>query len=186
MLVFRKILRACQMNDPLEHNTTWKTYRSLNFWNFLNVLQKYTITPQLYWKQAILHDLKMSFLKSSSVPVEDNLLKVNNNDTTKTPRNVVLMHLLLDLSFLRRRFLPYRNQSIDLLFKSMDWFLYDRDLCHGRFKQVFSNRGFSKGKHLFKYQLIHNFSGFFYIISLAITYSQQCFWCLANKYSYLS
>ena len=26
--------------------------------------------------------------------------------------------------------LSYRNQSIDLNCKSMDWFLYDRDLCH--------------------------------------------------------
>ena len=33
-----------------------------------------------------------------------------------------------------RRFLSYRNQSIDLLCKSMDWFLYDRDLCHERVK----------------------------------------------------
>ena len=29
-----------------------------------------------------------------------------------------------------RRSLSYRNQSIHLLCKSMDWFLYDRDLCH--------------------------------------------------------
>ena len=27
-------------------------------------------------------------------------------------------------------YLSYRNQSIDLLCKSMDWFLYDMDLCH--------------------------------------------------------
>ena len=27
-------------------------------------------------------------------------------------------------------YLSYRNQSTDLLSKSMDWFLYDRDLCH--------------------------------------------------------
>ena len=26
----------------------------------------------------------------------------------------------------------YKNQSIDLLCKSMDWFLYDRDLRHER------------------------------------------------------
>ena len=28
------------------------------------------------------------------------------------------------------RSLSYRNQTIDLLCKLMDWFLYDRDLCH--------------------------------------------------------
>ena len=30
--------------------------------------------------------------------------------------------------------LSYRNQSIDLLCKSMDWFLYDKGLRHGRVK----------------------------------------------------
>ena len=34
------------------------------------------------------------------------------------------------------RFLSYRNQFIDLLSKSMDWFLYDMNLHHGRFNQV--------------------------------------------------
>ena len=35
-----------------------------------------------------------------------------------------------------RRSLSYRNQSIDLPCKSMDWFLYDRDLCYERVKCV--------------------------------------------------
>ena len=34
------------------------------------------------------------------------------------------------LTLLRRRYLSYRNQSIDLLCKPMDWFLYDWDLRH--------------------------------------------------------
>ena len=33
-----------------------------------------------------------------------------------------------------RKPLSYRNQSIDLWSKSMDWFLYDNDLCHERVK----------------------------------------------------
>ena len=36
------------------------------------------------------------------------------------------------LTLLWRTFLSYRNQSIDLLCKSMDWFLYDRDFRHER------------------------------------------------------
>ena len=40
--------------------------------------------------------------------------------------------LLLTLSW--RRCLLYRNQSINLLCKSMDWFLYDRDLHHEKVK----------------------------------------------------
>ena len=34
-----------------------------------------------------------------------------------------------------RRSLSYKNQSIDLQRKSMDWFLYDRDLRHERVKR---------------------------------------------------
>ena len=35
-----------------------------------------------------------------------------------------------------RRSASYRNQSIDLLGKSMDWFLYDRSLRHDGVKAV--------------------------------------------------
>ena len=41
----------------------------------------------------------------------------------------------LKMSFLPlswQRSLSYRNQSIDLLSKSLDWFLYDKDLRHER------------------------------------------------------
>ena len=37
-------------------------------------------------------------------------------------------------TLLWRRFLSYRNQSIDLQSISMDWFLYDRDFRHARVK----------------------------------------------------
>ena len=37
------------------------------------------------------------------------------------------------LTLSRRRPLSYRNQSIDLLRNSMDWFLYDNGLRHERF-----------------------------------------------------
>ena len=40
----------------------------------------------------------------------------------------------LILSFLWCRLLSYRNQSIDLLWKSMEWFLYDNNLHHERIK----------------------------------------------------
>ena len=33
-----------------------------------------------------------------------------------------------------RNHVSYRNQYIDLICKSMDWFLYDRDLRHERGK----------------------------------------------------
>ena len=43
--------------------------------------------------------------------------------------NIPILYILA-LSW--RRSLSYRNQSIDLLSKSIDWFLYDRDLLHER------------------------------------------------------
>ena len=39
---------------------------------------------------------------------------------------------LFEFTLSRRRYLSYRNQSIDLLCKLIDWFLYDRDLRHER------------------------------------------------------
>ena len=44
---------------------------------------------------------------------------------------VLNMHLV---NSLMTEVLPYRNQSIDLQSKSMDWFLYDKDLCPERVK----------------------------------------------------
>ena len=41
----------------------------------------------------------------------------------------------LNLTLSCRRPISYRNQSIDLLPKSMDWFLYDIGLHHERIKQ---------------------------------------------------
>lgn len=45
------------------------------------------------------------------------------------------MNFILTLSWLRS--LCCRNQSFDLLCKSIDWFLHDRDLNHERFKGKF-------------------------------------------------
>ena len=40
------------------------------------------------------------------------------------------------LTLSRRRSLSYKNQSIDLQSKSVDWFLYGRDLRHERAKPL--------------------------------------------------
>ena len=44
--------------------------------------------------------------------------------------------LIIFLTLSRRRPLSYRNQSTDLLCKSMDWFLYDNGLRLERVKQA--------------------------------------------------
>ena len=43
-----------------------------------------------------------------------------------------ILEYLTELILSWQRSLSYRNQSADLLCKSMDWFLYDRDLRHQR------------------------------------------------------
>ena len=43
---------------------------------------------------------------------------------------------LLFLTLSWRRFLSYRNQFSELFCKSMDWFLYDGDLCHEKVKII--------------------------------------------------
>ena len=47
--------------------------------------------------------------------------------------------LTLVVNFFMTEADTYRNQSIDLLGKSMDWFLYDNGLRHERVKQVVKN-----------------------------------------------
>ena len=64
---------------------------------------------------------------SSSIP---KLIKKNYN-----PRNTST----LTLSW--RRPLSYRNQSIDLRSKSIDWFLYDNGLRHERVKREKTDNG---------------------------------------------
>ena len=40
------------------------------------------------------------------------------------------------LTFSWRKHLSYWNQSVDLHFKSIDWFQYDRDLRHDSVKSI--------------------------------------------------
>ena len=49
-------------------------------------------------------------------------------DTSVVGRSILKTKALLTLSW--QRTLSYRNQSIDLLCRSMDWFLYDNVLGH--------------------------------------------------------
>ena len=51
------------------------------------------------------------------------------------PDNHFILLTQFDLTLSWRRPLSYRDQSIDLLRKSMDWFLYDNGLRHGRVKR---------------------------------------------------
>ena len=49
--------------------------------------------------------------------------------------DLILSHIYLDeyiQLFSWQKSLSYKNQSIDLHYKLMDWFLYDKDICHER------------------------------------------------------
>ena len=63
--------------------------------------------------------------------VYQELLKFNPLSTDTALYFDTLQYLTLS----RRWSLSYRNQSIDLFYKSVDWFLYDKDLRHERVKQ---------------------------------------------------
>ena len=49
---------------------------------------------------------------------------------------LLIIQLTVFSTHRRRRSASYRNLPIDLLNKSMDWFLYDRDLRHERVKSL--------------------------------------------------
>ena len=56
------------------------------------------------------------------------------------PNSSKLINFYSPLTLSWRRLLSYRNQSIDLLRKSMDWFLYDNGLRHERVKSSENRR----------------------------------------------
>ena len=62
-----------------------------------------------------------------------NMRFVRENPIQSQPHCNAVYSQYLTLSC--RRPLSYRNQSIDLLRKSVDWFLYDNGLRHERVKQ---------------------------------------------------
>ena len=55
-------------------------------------------------------------------------------------------------------FLSYRNQSIDLLRKPMDWFLYQKDTGRRKVKKI-PNINF-RYKFLWNFKTFHNFYSF--------------------------
>ena len=64
-----------------------------------------------------------------------NLIKHESQLNTSVNHFLTLTLLSLTLTLSWRRPLPYRNQSTDLLRKSMDWFLLDNGLRHERVKK---------------------------------------------------
>ena len=76
-------------------------------------------------------------------------------------------YILISLTLSRRRSMSYRNQSIDLQRKSMDWLLNDRDFRHER---VFSEYSFMQNRNM-----VTN------IQVLLYTYFYQNFWDVIRR-----
>ena len=64
-----------------------------------------------------------------------NQFKKQKKPSKRCTNSFLLKVFNTTLTLSRRRPLSYRNQSIDLLLKSVDWFLYDNDLRHKRVKK---------------------------------------------------
>ena len=116
---------------------------------------KFTIFPMLLypkkWLVIVSCDILQKILETCVFWIRNNYSKVClKTELAKViiPSNILetlfenLLWYILDnlleqnqLTFSWRKFLSYRNQSIDLLCKSMDCFLYDKDLHHERVKE---------------------------------------------------
>ena len=78
---------------------------------------------QLYWYGSLLLIVYVCFMSSSTLFFKISTISASSNSRDPTNHK-------LTLSWWRS--LTYRNQSIDLQSKSMDWFLYDRSFRHDR------------------------------------------------------
>ena len=87
-------------------------------------------TPTLTLQLLLIKNSKAS---PSSLPFEQHILS-----------SYYFIKICLEVTLSRWRFPSYRNQSIDLICKSVDWFLYDRNHRYERLKLFGSNCGLVK------------------------------------------
>ena len=98
------------------------------------IVTRYYTNFHLIWKTILSRhlDLKLNFNQNKNVLLfcfdficlNESSLKMMKRDS------------YFNLTFSWRRPLSYKNQSIDLFCKSMDWFLYDNGLCHDKTVKV--------------------------------------------------
>ena len=90
-------------------------------------------------------------------------VKHKEDYTTRTIYFLDILHIYYIINALTlswRRLFSYRNQSIDLLCKSMDWFLYDNGFRHERVKMN-PNFIYRKDFHKVKYFSMTSFWCFY-------------------------
>ena len=91
---------------------------------------------------------------------------------------------LLTLSW--RGPLSYRNQSIDFLCKSMDWFLYDNSLRHERFKYIYQ---LLRGESYIDFRTHCVIMTFVWVVTNAVLKFKKFIefesWCIVICFSYI-
>ena len=87
----------------------------------------------IYQDKSTTKNVKRIFFGISYISV-NNYLRKNNYQNLRCLCSKLQANLTNHLTLSWRRPLSYRNQSIDLLRKLMDWFLYDNGLRHERVK----------------------------------------------------
>ena len=90
-----------------------------------------TYTP--YQKQILLNLMSKAYFEDIN-NVWFVAIRVIGMFTAARAKTIHSLRKLLVLTFSWQRPVSYRNQSIDLLCKSTDWFLYDNGLRHERVK----------------------------------------------------
>ena len=88
---------------------------------------------QLFWVRG---DFKTEVTYSIDIKFVYDII---NMIYEKIQSHFSLSCLLSCLTLLWWRSLSHRNKSINLLCKSMDWFLHDRDICHERINSSMSS-----------------------------------------------
>ena len=76
------------------------------------------------------------------------------------------------INYFMKEDLSYRNQSINLLCKSIDWFLYDRDVRHERVNSTFTV--FAPNEYLQKQKKIWGFTDLGTSVMKELTSSSLC------------
>ena len=113
-------LENTQMKHPHEIKTKMKT---LTCFRYKDITEK-AITSQCY----TIHLLILYMSKAFNTVDRGILLK--DSKTILVPEELYLIKIMPN-SFMTVS-LSYRNQSIDLVQKSIKWLLYDNDHCHER------------------------------------------------------
>ena len=127
-------------HDPVKKNKRFSKSKVISFSAspctpitvFLSTIQHSISSRKLHQLNAMFFSLLFKIFVASNRELKRiKILKVFRGDRTEWV-DKVLFSLCFKLSWWRP--LSYRNQSIDLLRKSMDWFLYDNGLRHERVK----------------------------------------------------